>query len=115
MSEFNRHNEQHVAERKREVVDISMQVLNGTMGIIEASRELYTLMHDLEFLGDMEDWNSIIELYSDSDYLPVDENIRSRWAQEALDKMDKEIESFEQRYKQDFQQACRKLIARFSG
>jgi len=115
VKEFNRHDEKHVADRKRDVVDVSKQVLNNTLGLIEASRKLYELKHDLDFLGEKEDWNIIVELYSDSDYLPLDKDIRKRWSKEGLNKMDKEIEEIEKRYENDFLQACRKLVTRFSA
>ena len=71
-------------------------------------------MHDLEFLADTEDFSLSIAADSETDHLPVDPYIRSRWSPEAVKKIDAEIESVECFYERDFLHLCRALIKQFT-
>lgn len=114
MTEINPHNESDVLRKKREVVDLARRMIEGSVGVIEGSRKLASIRHDLEFLGSFDDFNAFVAVDSETDHLPVAPSVRGQWSENALTRADVEIDKYERAFRPDVQQACIALIRRFS-
>lgn len=114
MSDFNRLNESHVRQRKRDVIDIATRMLQGQVGIVEGSRKLASISHDLEFLGHFADFKPFVGIDSETVHLPIGASFRARCAPAYLSRADIEIEEYERAVKADAFHACSVLIERFS-
>ena len=94
------------------IVAICEAMLREEIGIIAGSRRLVGL--GLELFSDHdEDFLMFVAIDSETYHLPVDLE-RQNWSVEALERKDKEIESYEASAKADALETCRKLIRRFA-
>ncbi len=71
MTDFNRYNECDVLTKKREVVRLATQMIEGSLGVIEGCTNLARISHDLEFLGSIENFNIFVEVASETDHSPL--------------------------------------------
>ena len=107
-------NEEYVKLQKNRVVKIANKLLNDDIGIIEGSRLLSSLRHEVTDEREQLDPDFLIFVVidSDTDSLPVGKQ-REYWADYALVAKDKEVKQAEDFYREDVMQACKVLIARF--
>ena len=83
-------------------------MLAGTLGIVEGSRHLASLSHEVES-EDESTFDVFRAVDSESDTLPVGE-VRQQWNAEALKVKDEERMDYERTMKDVVMQACRKLV-----
>jgi len=114
MTDFNRHNESDVQAKKREVVRLATQMIEGSLGVIEGCTKLATISHDLEFLGSIDDFNIFVAVNSETDHLPIEPSVRTLWSGKALIRIDAEIAEYERAARSNVRKACEILILRFS-
>jgi hypothetical protein len=103
----------YVVDRRRKVLDLATDILGGRIGLIEGSRALSHLRHEVEVKEPDRDFLIFVGVDSETDHLPIGEE-RKSWDAEALAAKDQEIQEFEASVREDIMAACRNLIARFS-
>jgi len=96
------------------IVKVAQAILNGTMDVIEGSRMLHGLGHDV-CADDLDpDFSIFVVVDSDTDHLPIGE-VRQLWAENILVEKDEEIRKIKAFYKDDVLQTCSSLILRFGN
>lgn len=93
---LNRWNEEEVGLWRGEVVRVAQGVLAGTIGVVEGSRRLASLGHELWHHDT--DFVPFVAIASETDHLPVGE-ARRQWAGDALNQKNAEIETAEKRHR----------------
>ena len=100
----NMSHDDYVAFQRRRAAAIASEMLCGAMGMIEGSRSLASLRHEVEVPEDDPDFRVFIEI--------VGEERRQRASDAAEPKAD-EISAAEAHAREDGSEACRNLILRF--
>ena len=90
--------------------EIAHKLINGDIGVIEGSRELSSISHQIEH-GLENIFRIFIGIDSETVSLPVG-GVRAEWQARALALKDIEIARCEQRYRQRTVAACRELLDR---
>src|SRR5580698_8289861 len=88
--------------------EVAQAVLDGRTTVLEAVRELVSVAHT-DAVAKLEDRRFIIGVASETDHLPVGE-VRKLWATSALKEKDVEIACFEELYRADFLETCRRIV-----
>jgi len=104
----------HQAARK--VLEAARALLSGSIGIIEAARQIAgTRLYadDIEQLRD-EDYVTFVGIDSETDHLPLGQ-IRQHWCVEALGQKDREIRAYEEFYRAAAVVAAKNLVAKLEG
>ena len=115
MASPDRHDLQALERARRDVVQVSRQVLAGERGIIAASRDLWRLGHDVvPDWRDDDDFRLFGAIDTETDHLPL-EDMRPLWDATAFEAKQAEIRRLETLYRADADAACRSLIERFGG
>jgi hypothetical protein len=97
------------AERQR-ARDVAQGVLDGQTTVLDAVRVLVSLAHT-DAIVDVEDRRLIIAIESETGHLPVGE-VRKLWAPDALEIKDAEIARYEEIYKPQFIETCKRIAGR---
>ena len=93
-----------------QMVAICEALLNEDIGVVNASRRLTSLGHELwENPNNVEGFTTFVAIESETDHLPVDKE-RHNWNEEALERKDKEIAEAEQSYRDSALQAASELL-----
>jgi hypothetical protein len=112
MFESERHDPE-VEKARREIAEAAHAMMGGALSFIEGARR----MHRLSFVGKL-DWDPdivpFIGIYSDTDALPVGPE-RINWAEDALERLQPEINTAERRAREVGRKHCQRLIDRFGG
>jgi len=95
----------------RSVSTACSDYLAGTLGLIEASRQLTSCAHRLREDRNPE-FTFFIAVESETDHLPVGE-FRKEWAADSLQTKDEEINSIEVFYRLDAVDSATSLLKRF--
>jgi len=103
---------QYRAKQCRRVVEIARQVILGTLGVIEGSRELSQLRHAVSDNDHDPDFSFFVALDSETDDLPLG-SVRTHWAAYALAKKDEQIRRIEADTRDEALQHCERLVLRF--
>jgi hypothetical protein len=103
-----------MSQQGTEIVKVAQAILDGTMDLIEGSRILHGLGHDI-FADDHDpDFLIFVVIDSDTDHLPIGD-VRQLWIENALLEKDEEIRKIRAFYRDDVVQACSRLILRFGN
>jgi len=103
-----------VSKQGTEIVNVAQAILDGTMDLIEGSRILHGLGHDICADDKDPDFLIFVVIDSDTDHLPIGD-VRQLWSENALVEKDEEIRKIRAFYKDDVAQACSRLILRFGN
>lgn len=102
-----------IASNRQKVARIAQDILDGRIGVIEASREL----SGLRFGVGGDEWDpdfiTFVGIDSETDDLPVGQ-VRQHWAPDALAAKDAEIARCEKMYRDPACEAASHLVARFA-
>jgi len=101
-----------VATVRRRVAETAVAMLNGQMHFLEGVRLLTSLRHRAGVASDDDDFDTFVAVDSETDSLPIGD-VRRHWADEALQRLDPEIEAATQWAKQFASGTCESLVARF--
>ena len=93
------------------VTSTCREYLDGSLGLIEASRRLVEYAHRLQEDRDSE-FTFFVAVESETDHLPVGE-VRKEWATDSLTAKDEEIASIEQFYRRAAIASATLLLDRF--
>jgi Protein of unknown function (DUF2489) len=102
-----------LASNRKKAASIARCMLDGTVGIIQGSRQLVALCHAMHIDPYDSDFLPLIGIESATDHLPLGDD-RRRWSAEALAAKDAEAASSEQLYREDALSACRRIVVRFA-
>lgn len=101
----------NLANHSDRALTIARAIISGEMGIILGCRELLQYAFKAEWEED-DDLNTIKGIESETDEFPVDED-RKLWNENALKEKDKEIEQFENFYRELVISAVKNLVNRY--
>jgi len=104
--------EEEVAAAQRRVAETAAAMLSGQMHFLEGVRALRSLLGEAGVAWNDEDALTIDGADSETDSLPIGE-VRRHWADEALQRLEPEIEAATQWAKEFASGACESLVARF--
>jgi hypothetical protein len=103
--------EDHLRERREQVVMLCQHIIAGRLDMISGVRELRAILPEIG-VDDLDD-DFIVFVAFDSDTLDLPAGIvRARWHPRALESKDKEAAELEALYKTEVVAACNKLIER---
>jgi hypothetical protein len=89
-------------------------MLNGQLSFLIGSRRLAALRHEIDTAGDDADFMVFIAIDSETDALPLGA-VREHWDQDALARLEPEIEEAERWAASAGADACGSLISRLGG
>lgn len=95
---------------RRKIINVAHDILNGKVSPIIGSRKLSNLV---EYSPDsliFNDFVVFIDVESETDSFPLDENERICWSEEALKLKDRELKEIETKYEVPIEKACRNLL-----
>jgi hypothetical protein len=102
-----------IATNRQKVSRIAQDILDGRIGVIEASRALVALRFEVAVDERDPDFITFVGIDSETDDLPVGQT-RQHWAPDALAKEDQEIARCEALYREPAREAASHLVARFA-
>lgn len=89
-------------------------MLDGQLSFLIGSQRLAALRHEIDTAGDDADFMVFVAIDSETDALPLGA-VREHWDQNALARLEPEIEEAERWAASAGGDACKSLIARFGG
>lgn len=104
--------EQIKQESIGKIIDTASKMLRDEINLVEGSYKIYRLRFALDNPDD-NIFNTIIAVVSDTDHIPLDEDVRKRWNQDALKKLDKELEGYIADMKPSILSACKDILKLF--
>ncbi len=102
-----------VATNRQKVARIARDILDGSVGVIEASRALVALRFEVAVDEWDQDFITFVGIDSETDDLPVGQT-REHWSADALAKKDQEIARCEALYRESAREAASHFVARFT-
>ena len=102
-----------IAANRQRVARIAQDILDDSIGIIEASRALVALRFEVAVDEWDPDFIAFVGIDSETDDLPVGET-RQQWSPDALVKKDEEIARCEALYREPAREAASHLVTRFT-
>jgi hypothetical protein len=105
------HHDPEVEKARLEIAQVARAMLGGMLSFIEGARRL----HSLRFAGKLDNDLDLLlftGIDSETDALPIGPE-RIHWADEALEKLEPEIEAAERWAKEVGRPHCQRLIDRF--
>ena len=97
---------------RQQIVEVAKSMLAGDLSFIKGARKISRLSFAAH-LRDDPDILPFVAIDSETDTLPVDEDVRRFWAASALEKLQPEIEKAELWARKVGSDHCQKLIDRF--
>jgi hypothetical protein len=97
---------------RNEVALVASSVLDATIDVITAARQLTALSHKVHAVNDP-DFVTFIAIDSETDALPLG-TVRQYWSQAALDKYDLERNRAEQHYRPRALESARRLLSKYA-
>lgn len=94
----------------REIIDTAQAVIAGRIDLVGGCRRLRTLSLQLP-ASEREPFLPILGFESETDHYPLGE-VRSLYAEDYLDRLDREIAEYSQKSKSEIVAACEAIIAR---
>lgn len=104
--------EEYARSVRLQVVSTAQAMLDGQLSFLIGSRRLAALRHETDAAADDADFMVFVAIDSETDALPLGA-VREHWDQDALARLEPEIEEAEQLAATAGADACRSLIARF--
>lgn len=92
---------------REELIEWVERYLDGAVGLIEASREIWRIAEDLGLDPELATFFRGVD--SETDHLPVGED-RLRWNADALVAKDKEVAEYEEQSKVEARERCGSLL-----
>jgi hypothetical protein len=104
--------EEYARSVRRRVVSTAQAMLEGQLSFLIGSRRLAALRHETDTADDDVDFMVFVAIDWETDALPLGA-VRDHWDQDALARLEPEIEEAERWAFTAGTNACRSLIARF--
>jgi hypothetical protein len=99
----------YLKKSQAKAIEVARAIIDGKIGIIEGSRALVAIRHEVtDELADS-DFLPFIAVESETDTLPVG-NVRQHWAKDALANEDIKINKYENEMRDMIIAACERLI-----
>lgn len=104
--------EEYVRSVRQKIVSTAQAMLDGQLSFLIGSRRLAALRHETDMAADDADFTVFVAIDSETDALPLGA-VREHWDQDALARLEHEIEEAEHWASTAGADACRSLIAKF--
>jgi len=104
--------EQYVESVRMEVVETARAMLDGQLSYLLGARKLDSLRHEASVNDDDADFMVFVAIASDTDDYPLG-SVREFWDQQALEKLQPEIDAAERWAKEQSMSTCARLVQRF--
>jgi hypothetical protein len=105
--------EEYVQSVRDQVVQIATAMQNGEISYLVGARKLDALRHAASVKDDDADFMVFVAIASETDDFPLG-TARQHWAEDALDRLQPEIDAAEIWAKEQADPICAKLVQRFS-
>jgi len=112
MNQFNT-NENFARSVREQIVSTAQSMLNGQLSFLIGSRRLASLRHDTNAAVNDADFSVFVAIDSETDAFPLGA-VREHWDQDALVKLEPEIQKAELWATTVGADACKSLIDRYS-
>jgi hypothetical protein len=99
---------------RRQLVEVAKSILAGNLSFIQGARKISRLSFAAG-LRDDPDILPFVAIDSETDTLPIDDDVRRLWAASALEKLQPEIEKAEIWAREVGSDHCQNLIRRFEA
>lgn len=106
-------NEYQLVQLRAKAAELASALLDRKVGFLEGVRGMVALSAEFGDAERFEHFTPFIAVDSETDRFPVGE-VRTRWSQDALRRVDKEVAENEQFYRPCIEAACRELISKWS-
>ena len=110
---INWHDENQVQQLKKQLVELAENMISKRLGFLEGVRRFCNLSSNFNDSERSENFNLFIAIESETDHLPIG-SVRKLWSDEALVRVDKEVEESERFYRKQVEAACQEIIKNFS-
>lgn len=100
-------------ESVQKLVKLATSMINGDVNLVEGSREINRLRFNTDNPED-DIFDTVILTVSDTDDIPLGENVRKNFGPDYLKKADERLNGYLDRMKPGILEGCRKIIKRFS-
>jgi hypothetical protein len=102
-------------EVRRKLVSLANAMLDGTLSYFEGASKIVEIKDRAGGVADRdEDFDSFLVIQSETDHLPLEKQ-KHLWSKDALAKLEPEYLKTEEWANEFLPQACKNIIARFSG
>ncbi len=101
-------------ESIKKMVEIAKSMINEDLNLIEGSREI----HRLRFSADNPEddvFNTFILTVSDTDDIPLGENVRKNYGSDYLKEADEKMNRYLDHMKQGILESCQEIIKKYSS
>lgn len=100
-------------DNKRKIINIAEQMINGDLNLIKGSRIINRLRGSLD-KADSSLFDVFNVVSSDTEAIPMDENVRKNYGEEYLKQSDQEMKEYIEEMKSTIIAACKKLKQYYS-
>lgn len=91
------------------IISVANAMINGEINLVKGSREINILRVNTRYDQDKV-FDTFILIADDTDYIPVDDEVRKRWNSDALKKMDIEMDEYARDMESTILDACKEVI-----
>ena len=106
--------EEYLAMNRKRAVEIARGMINGSVNYLEGAIELSSLRFEVGLPEGDQDFLAFTGVSSETDHLPIGAP-RQYWSQEALDRLEPEIQKSIKWAKEVSLSECKSIIARFNA
>ena len=106
--------EEYVASVRSRIASIASSMLDGTLPFLEGVRVIRSLRGEVDLPADDPDLKIFLVVDSETDALPIG-SVRELWADDALRRLEPEIESATRWAIETASHACESLVRRFGA
>ena len=114
MKHDNWYNEEYMNAKRKEVVKMARDLLEGEIDFLSGVRGLKSFKHEVSDDDFDLDFLVFVAIDSETDHIPLPE-LRESCSKSWLKECDKEVKEIEERNREQVAEACRKLINRFKA
>jgi len=98
----------------KKIINIANRIIRNEINVVEGSREIVKLRYNTNAHDDRI-FDPFIAVDSDTDHIPLDENIRKNFGSDYLKKSDKELREYIKEMKPSIISDCHAIIKKFSN
>jgi hypothetical protein len=103
-----------VERNRRKAAQLAVQILDGSLDVLEAAIEMHKLRWWVDVDEDDPDFAAFTLVESEIDALPVGPQ-RQYWSEDALARKEPELQRSREWARSTVEHECRNIIARFGG
>ncbi|MGI2172802.1 DUF2489 domain-containing protein [Shewanella ulleungensis] len=106
--------EEYIEKQRKCAAEVASGMLDGSVHYLEGAHKLSSLRFEVGLPEDDKDFQSFSLVSSEIDHLPIGAP-RQHWSQEALDRLEPEIQQSIKWAKEVSLSECKSIVARFNA